>query len=97
MAEPGESEAVGPSGTRKHYIHNKLRNIISNIIQVCVKVCGESEAAGPSGTRKHCIHNKERNVISNLIQGCVKVCEEGKLLHPITTPIKRASFYTGMP
>jgi hypothetical protein len=27
----------------------------------------------------------------------VKVCEEGKLLHPITTPIKRASFYTGMP
>jgi hypothetical protein len=25
------------------------------------------------------------------------MCEEGKLLYPITTPIKRASFYTGMP
>jgi hypothetical protein len=58
---------------------------------------GESEAAGPSGTRKHYIHSKERNVISNVIQGCVKECEEGKLLHPITAPIKRASFYTSMP
>jgi hypothetical protein len=25
------------------------------------------------------------------------MCEEGKLLYPITTPIKRASFSTGMP
>jgi hypothetical protein len=27
----------------------------------------------------------------------VKECEEGKLLYPITAPIKRASFYTGVP
>jgi hypothetical protein len=25
------------------------------------------------------------------------VCEESKLLYPTTTPIKRASFYTGVP
>jgi hypothetical protein len=54
---------------------------------------GESEAAGPSGTRKHYIHSKERNVT----QGCVKECSEGKLLYPITTPVKRAYFYTGVP
>jgi hypothetical protein len=54
---------------------------------------GESEP----GTRKHYIHSKEQNVISNIIQGCVKECEEGKLLYPITAPIKRASFNTGMP
>jgi hypothetical protein len=27
MAEPGESEAEGPSGTRKHYIHRKEQKI----------------------------------------------------------------------
>jgi hypothetical protein len=50
-----------------------------------------------SGTRKHYILSKERNIISNVIQGFVKECEEGRLLHPITTPVERAYFYTGGP
>jgi hypothetical protein len=58
---------------------------------------GESETAGPSGTRKHHIHSKERNMKSKVIQGCVKECEEGKLLYPITAPIKRAFFFSGVP
>jgi hypothetical protein len=58
---------------------------------------GEYEAVGPSGTRKHYIHSKERNVTSNVIQGCVKEREEGKLLYPISAPVKRAYFYTGVP
>jgi hypothetical protein len=53
---------------------------------------GESEDAGPSWARKHSYHIKKRNVI----QRCVKECEVGKLLYPITSPIKRASFYTGV-
>jgi hypothetical protein len=43
MAEPGESEAAGPSGTRKHYIHRKERNFISNVKQGCVKECEEGK------------------------------------------------------
>jgi hypothetical protein len=47
MAEPGESEAAGTSGTRKNYIHSKERNAISNVIQGCVKQCEEDKVLYP--------------------------------------------------
>jgi hypothetical protein len=43
MAEPAESE----SGTRKHFIHSKERNFISNVIQGCVKECEEGKLLYP--------------------------------------------------
>jgi hypothetical protein len=47
VAEPGESEAAGPSRTRKNYIHSKERNVISNAIQGCVKACEEGKLLYP--------------------------------------------------
>jgi hypothetical protein len=47
MAEPGELEATGPSGTRKYYIRSKERNITSNVIQGCVKECEEGKLLYP--------------------------------------------------
>jgi hypothetical protein len=47
MAEPEESQAAGPSWTRKHYIHSKERNVISNVTQGCVKECEEDKLLYP--------------------------------------------------
>jgi hypothetical protein len=45
MAKPGEPEAAEPS--RKHYIYSEERNVISNVIQGCVKECEEDKLLYP--------------------------------------------------